>query len=137
MAHFRRTCAGVLMVVLTGAGCSSGTPTTPAGSTAVTTNFSSRILIGGAAWRSFNQTSTSIVTARLAILSPESDAVVRIGFGTFDGTTCTSTTTVDTAANDTDPQLSAALTPGRYCVQIWDIGNLTTINDFLIVVIQP
>ena len=76
------------------------------------------------------------MTARLAIVSPNGDAVVRIGFGTFDGTTCTSTMTVDTAANDDTPQLSTLMSPGRYCVMIWDIGNLTGVNDFAIFLVQ-
>jgi len=62
---------------------------------------------------------------------------MRIGFGTFDGTTCTPTITVDAAPNDTDPQLTAPLPPGRYCLMISDIGNLKKVNDFAIVLIQP
>jgi len=125
------------MAVLAGAGCHN-TPTTPSvTTTSTTTLFASRLLVGGSAWRSFTQTSTSLVTARLSILSPDSEAVVRIGFGTLEGTTCTTTITADAAPNDTDPQLTAPLPPGRYCVQIWDIGNLTKFNDFAIILIQP
>ena len=29
------------------------------------------------------------------------------------------------------------LPPGRYCVLINDIGNLTVMNDFAIVLVQP
>ena len=120
---------------MAGAGCSS-TPTTPSTPGATTSSFASRLLVGGSGWKSFVQTTTSLVTARLAIVSPQGDAVVRIGFGTFDGTTCTSMMTVDTAASDETPQLSSQLTPGRYCVMIFDIGNLTSINDFAILLVQ-
>jgi hypothetical protein len=123
------------MAALAGAGCAP-TTTTPTSPTATTTAFASRLVIGGAAWKSFNQTTTSLVTARLAIVSPNGDAVVRIGFGTFDGTTCTSTMTVDTASSDETPQLSTQMSPGRYCVMIWDIGNLTGVNDFAIFLVQ-
>ncbi|HEX5070142.1 MAG TPA: hypothetical protein VFV78_07985 [Vicinamibacterales bacterium] len=138
----RRSCgsalAGVLTAILAGAGCNN-TPTTPSVTpTSTTTVFASRIVVGGSAWRSFIQTDTSIVTARLGGLSPDENAVVRIGFGNFDGTTCTSTVmTVDTAPDEEKPQLSMPLPPGRYCVMIWDIGNLTKLNDFAIFLIQP
>jgi len=139
MVRFRRSAvAGVLIAVLAGAGCTN-TPTTPSvTTTAITTVFASRIVVGGSAWRSFIQTETSLVTARLAGLSPDEKAVMRIGFGNFDGTTCTSTViTVDTAPDEETPQLTMALPPGRYCVMIWDIGNLTKLNDFAIFLIQP
>lgn len=120
---------------MAGAGCS--TPTTPSTTPqAVTSAFASRLLVGGSAWKTFTQTTTSLVTARLALISPDGEAVVRIGLGTFDGTTCTATMTVDTASNDETPQLSAPLTPGRYCMLIWDIGNLLSVNDFAIILVQ-
>ena len=34
-------------------------------------------------------------------------------------------------------KLSVLLPPGRYCVLINDIGNLTVMNDFAIVLVQP
>jgi hypothetical protein len=137
MGRFRSICIAVLVAVLAGAGCHN-TPTTPSVTTTATTIvFASRIQIGGAAWRSFTQTSLSIVTARLALLSPDSAVTMRIGFGTFDGNTCTTTITADAVVSDTDPQLSSLLTPGQYCIQIWDVGNLTKINDFAIFVVQP
>lgn len=94
------------------------------------------MVTGGSAWKSFTQSTTSLVTARLAIVSPNGDAVMRLGFGTVEGTTCTPTMTVDTASDDENPQLSTLMTPGRYCVMLFDIGNLTAVNDFVIFVVQ-
>jgi hypothetical protein len=119
------------------AGAACTTPTTPTPEPkAIATSFASRLLLGGSAWKSFTQTTTSLVTARLAALSPDAEVVVRIGFGTLEGTTCTTTMTVDTAADSETPQLSMLLAPGRYCVQIFDIGNIKSINDFVIFLVQ-
>jgi hypothetical protein len=132
----RSTLIGVLIAAMAGSGCSS--PTTPSSSTSGTTiTFASRLLVGGSAWRSFVQTSVGIVTLHLTVLSPDTEVAVQVGIGTWDGTTCTPTNTAVATSTDTDPELSVLLTPGRYCVLIADIGNLTVMNDFAIVLVQP
>lgn len=135
MIRLRLAAAGVL-VALTGAGCHN-TPTTPSTtSTNTITTFASRLQVGGSAWKSFVQSSATIVTAQLSILFPDTEVAVRIGFGTLEGTTCTPTTTADATPNDTGPELSQLLPAGRYCLLITDIGNLTGVNDFAIVLTQ-
>jgi len=129
----------LLIAVLAGAGgCAPTTPTTPTvAPTSQTLLFSSRLTVGGSVWKQFNVTATGNVTVRLALLTPDDALVVRIGLGNFDGTTCTPFAIADTGTNDTDPQITQPVTIGRYCVQISDIGNVTRINDFGIVVIIP
>ncbi len=141
MADLRiRACVWVLIAATAGAACnqSPATPSpspTPTPQTAVT--FASRLAVGGFAWRSFTVDNTGTVTVRLALLNPETAAAVGLGIGTFDGTTCTVTNSVQTAPNDTDPQISTTLASGNFCVRIWDIGQLTKTNDFQVAVILP
>jgi len=128
----------LLIAALTGAGACSNAPTVPTtpAPTSQTLIFSSRLTTGGVAWKQFNVTATGNVTIRLAVLSPDDTLVMRLSLGSFDGTTCTPTNVVDTPTGD-DPQLTVPVTIGRYCVQISDIGNLTRINDFGIIVVIP
>ena len=134
----RQGCVWLLIAALAGAGGCATPPTTPTVTPTIQTLvFSSRLTAGGTVWKSFNVPSTGNVTVRLALLTPDDTLVVRIGLGTFDGTTCTPFITADTGTNDTDPQITYAATVGRYCVQISDIGNLTRINDFGIFVVLP
>lgn len=118
--------------------CSTSTnPTliTPATATDV---FASRIQQHGSAWRSESIPTAGSVTIQLSSVS-QADAVVALSLGTINGSSCVPTQSVQTAANSAanSPQITANLAIGTYCVQVSDIGNLTTIVDFTVLVIRP
>jgi hypothetical protein len=132
----RRAAAWVLVLAI--AGASAGCEDTPGvGVTPVQTTrdifFSSTLLPRGFAWRSFQVERAGKVTVQYVAISPTGDLVMRLSLGTFDGTTCTPTTTVDTAPQATGPQITLeTVPPGDYCVQVADIGNVVQISVFSI-----
>jgi hypothetical protein len=139
----RRAAAWILIVAAAAAstGCSDNEP--GLGVTPVPTTrdvfFSSTIQPGGFAWRSFQLERAGKVTVQYVSISPTTDLVMRLSVGTFDGTTCTPTTTLDTAPQAIGPQITLeSVTAGDYCVRVADIGNVAHISVFAItVVITP
>ena len=98
--------------------------------------FSSTIQPGGFAWRSFQVERAGKVTVQFVSIAPASDLVMRISVGTFDGTTCTPTTTLDTPPQATGPQITLeTVAAGDYCVQVADIGNVVQISVFALTVL--
>jgi hypothetical protein len=97
--------------------------------------FSSRIQPQGSAWRTFEVTKAGTVTLQLSALS-EAEKVVRIGLGTVSDTQCALSSSVDTASNSTaqSPQITTSLPVGTFCVSITDIGNLSGITDFTLLI---
>ena len=127
-----------LVAGLAGLTACGDSPTTPTDTvTTITDTFSSRIQEKGSASRSFEVTTAGSVKVQLTAVSEA--AIVRLGLGTMSGATCVITDSVDTAASGTadTPQITKTLGVGTYCTKITDIGNLTTIVDFTIVVTKP
>jgi hypothetical protein len=128
---------GLACALIAGPACndkSSTTPTTP--TTSATILFGGRVAVGGNTWRSVAVEGSGTLTVWLSALSPDTEAVVGLGLGTFDGGVCTITTQLETASG-LDPQISATVAPRTYCVKIWDIGNLTKPTDFTITIVTP
>jgi hypothetical protein len=118
-----------------GCGDNEVTPTPPIpGPTTIT--FASQIGAGGTAWRSIETVRTGEVKVQLVVVSPEDQASVVLGLGTFDGTNCTLFNSVNTVAGQ-EPQITLALSAGQYCVQVQDTGALTKVNVFQISVTIP
>jgi len=136
--HRRLLFAGLLLLFVSGAAaCGSSTTSPTTGATTITT-YASRIQEKGSAWRSFTVTTAGTVDLQLTAVS-QADAVMGLGLGTVSGTTCVISQSVQTAANSTAsaPQISTTLAAGTYCVKLYDIGNLTSITDFVITITMP
>ena len=136
--HRRRLFAGLLLLFVSGAAaCGSSTTSPTTGATTITT-YASRIQEKGSAWRSFTVTTAGTVDLQLTAVS-QVNAVMGLGLGTVSGTTCAISQSVQTAANSTAsaPQISTTLAAGTYCVKVYDIGNLTSITDFVITITMP
>ena len=126
----------VAAVAAASAGCSdnNGIGVTPVQTTR-DVSFSTTIQPRGFAWRSFKVERSGKVTVQYIAIAPTSDLVMRLSVGTFDGTNCTPTTTLDTAPQATGPQITLeTVTAGDYCVQLADIGNVIQISTFSIAV---
>lgn len=137
--QLRRAAAWVLVaaVAAASAGCSddSGIGVTPVQTTR-DVFFSSTIQSGGFAWRSFKLERAGKVTVQYVSIAPAGDLVMRVSVGTFDGTNCTPTTTIDTAPQATGPQITLeTVAAGDYCVQVQDIGNVAQISVFAIAIL--
>jgi hypothetical protein len=137
---FRRRCAlGTLLTwgVLVGAACES-TPTTPSEETTTSTTitFSSKLFPGLYTWRSFQVARAGTVTLQLVSLSPDSEGVVGLGLGIFDGTNCLISSQVETAPG-TEPQISTSLPVGNYCAKVSELGSLTRTQDLSVSIVTP
>jgi hypothetical protein len=138
--QLRRAAAWILVaaVAAASAGCSDNDP--GLGVTPVQTTrdvfFSSTIQPAGFAWRSFKVERAGKVTVQFVSIAPTADLVMRVSVGTFDGTNCTPTTTVDTPPQATGPQITLEnVAAGDYCVQVQDIGNVVQISVFAITIL--
>jgi hypothetical protein len=137
----RRYIAGALLACggLIGAACDS--PTTPTDETTTTTtttiSYSNQLSPGLFTWRSFQISKAGTVTLQLVSLSPDTEGVVGLGLGVFDGaSTCTITTELATAPG-TAPQISTELASGTYCVKVTELGTLSRTQDFVVSIVTP
>ena len=133
-------CLVALTVGLVSAGCDNvpNTPTTPTLTPDnITETFAGTIGPNGAQTFTFGTTSSGFLTATLKALAPETDLTVGLAIGTFNGVTCQSVITNDTAlaGQAVTGNASAA---GTLCVRIYDARQtLTQTNLFEIVVVHP
>jgi len=130
--------AALLILAALGASACGSTATSPMVETTTAFAFSSRIQEKGSAWRSFAVATAGTVTLQLTSVT-QGDAVLELGLGTVSGTNCVISQSIQTAPNATasSPQITANVGVGTYCVRVKDIGVLTTIVDFNVVVILP
>lgn len=122
-----------------GAVACTDSPTVPTTPTSTTANvfFSSQLMAGGVTMRSFNVPKAGDLRVLFTALLPETDGVVSIAVGTFDGTTCTPTTSVVVKAGSTEAVITTSVVAGEYCISVADTGVLTKTNDFSITVVVP
>ena len=122
-------------------GCQSNSdqtqlPTTPTEGT--TETFSGTVNVGGESINPFTiALSGGLLTVTLTAAGPPSTVEMGILVGTWDGTACTQVTggTVITRAG-TAPQLSGNVNAGRYCVRVFDPGNLSAPVTFAVSVVH-
>ena len=132
----RRAAAWTAIAVIAGlsAGCGDDEPglgVTPVETTR-TISFTNSIQPGGFLWRSFQLERAGKVAVQYISILPTANLVMRLSVGTFDGTNCTPTTTIDTAPQATGPQITVEVPAGDYCVRVGDIGNVAQISVFSI-----
>jgi hypothetical protein len=139
----RRLTVGCLVAVTLGlvsAGCDNvpSTPTAPdLTPDVVTETFAGTIGPNGAQTFTFSTGSSGFLTANLRVFAPETDLTVGLAIGTFNGITCQSIITNDTAVQGQSVAGNASAA-GTLCVRISDTRTtLTQTNAFEIVVIHP
>ncbi len=129
----------VLASSLTLAGCDDDPPTTPDPEPTTTTIvFSSNLAMGGASTRSFEVTRAGTVSATLIGVGNSTTLKVGLGVGIplADGSGCVLSRSVETVAGTT-AQLELTVDIGKYCLQIYDPGTLTSVVAFSINLIYP
>ena len=132
----------LLVVASLGAGCtgSSSTTTAPTVSGTLTEVFVGSLDVNGAGFYSFTVSSTGTTSVMLASLTqatpgPVADLAVSLGVGVPAGIGCPVTTAVSVGPALTS-QIATTLTPGIYCVNIADIGNLRAAVNFAIRIVH-
>ncbi len=111
---------------------------TPAAAT-VTESFVGVVPVGGASFYSFSLTQYSTVNLTLNSVSGAgvpSTVMLGVGIGSPNGTTCSTSTTTNTASG-TAVQVTGAYEAGVYCAKVSDIGNLFAPATFDVTVAHP
>ena len=135
MTRLLRALTVASLGVLTACTESIDAPTWPTLLELSTISFSGSLTIGAARFYSFTVREAGSMTATLASVTLPSGAavptVMGLGIGIPRGTGCGLTTRVDTAARLTS-QLESPVSPGIYCVEVADVGNLTGPVNFAV-----
>ena len=129
----------VLASSLTVAGCEDDPPTTPTPDpTTTTVTFASNLAMGGSSTRSFEVTRAGTVSVTLVSVGGSTTLKVGLGVGIplADGSGCVLSRSVETASGNT-AQLELNVDIGKYCLQIYDPGTLTSVVAFSINLVYP
>jgi len=139
----------VVLTLLTSAGCSDETPTSPtttdtttttaAAAPAFTEEFAGVVPATGSVFYSFTVTTYGTVNVSLTSVSGQyvpSTVTMGLGLGKPEAEGCTTTSSISTPAG-TGPQLSAVQEAGVYCVKVSDVGNLFSAANFAVTIAYP
>jgi hypothetical protein len=126
-----------LAVTASACGLPAGSTTPTTTSTGTTETFSGSLLPQGSDVYTFTVSQAGTVSITLASLSPSATVAVGLGLGTPSGTTsCTLSSSNPTAMAGSAPQITVTENPGSYCVEIYDVGNLTSTSIFSITIVH-
>jgi len=128
-------CLGVAALPLTLAACRGSTPDliSPLPTTSAIP-FSTTMVAGGSAARSFAMDRSGKITIQYASMSPQTDVPLRMSLGRFADAACTPITTIDTPPTST-PQITTDLAAGNYCVSVQDLGGVSQISVFSVLIL--
>jgi hypothetical protein len=104
-------------------------PSSNASATAVTETFGSNLAILGTAIRSFVVMKAGTISITLTTLTTTAQVGLGLGIPRSDGTGCLLYTSLNTAAG-TAAQITSNAETGTYCVEVYDVGNLTLPTTF-------
>jgi hypothetical protein len=118
----------------------SSTTTTPTAADAtINETFNGTLPVGGSNFYSFNVGVYGTVNLTLTSVGGTgvpSTLWLGLGIGQPSGTTCPTTTSIDTQAG-TAVQVTGTYQPGVYCADVWDIGNLAAPATFSVAIAHP
>lgn len=129
----------VLPLLAAGCGDDNATPTTPTRTSPVTETFASNLTPQGSVWRFITAGQSGTLTATLTSTDqPGTTVGFAIGLRNGTSTGCFVTRDVVVAAG-TQPQLSASVDAGSYCVRVFDPapGQLQRPLNFTVTIVYP
>jgi len=133
----RRALLGILSIAA--AACAQTTVTSPTATADIdrlVREFSSVLVPGGGASRSFELTDAGPIAVTLKSTTPAGIPIgVGIGIPRSDGS-CALQASVETAAGSA-AQLSIAADTGAYCARVYDLGTLASPLPFTISISRP
>ena len=103
--------------------------------------FEGKLPVGGSSFYSFNVSATGNTNVMLASVTTSTapaattGVVLGLGIGTPLGTDCVVTSAVLASAALQSPLVSN-LTPGIYCVRLYDVGNMTVPVNFAVRIVH-
>lgn len=130
----------LLLSAVAAAGCGDDDPppTTPAPPTTQSVTWSTSLATGGASSRSFRSTRNGTVSVTLQALA--GSTTIRAGLGVGiplgDGSGCVLSRSVETTAGAT-AQIELDVDAGNYCMQVYDLGELTQPASFTVLLVYP
>ena len=118
--------------------CNNTTPVTPTTTPAPTTTdtFNGTLNPNGARIFPFTVQAAGTLTATLTTVTPDSTIVVGLDLGTWNGTACQIIIANANAVQGAVVTGSAGGS-GTLCVRVYDVGNLTANEDFVVTVVHP
>jgi len=132
---------GLLCIVVLESGCGffSDDATSPTAVATVTETFSGTLAAQVSSVFVFSVTQSGTIAVTLTSLSPTTTVPVALGIGTstVGATTCTTTSSTPTATASSSPQITIDGQPGTYCIDIHNVGSVTTASTFTITVVHP
>ena len=132
---------GLLCIVVLESGCGffSDDATSPTAVATVTETFSGTLAAQVSSVFVFSVTQSGTIAVTLTSLSPTTTVPVALGIGTstVGATTCTTTSSTPTATAGSSPQITIDGQPGTYCIDIHNVGSVTTASTFTITVVHP
>jgi len=98
--------------------------------------FGGTVGVQGSSRSTFTVAQQGTVTVTLSAVSPS--VAMGLGIGTPNGATaCAMTSSTTTALAGPTPQLTVTQAPGNYCVNVYDVGNVTASVTYSVVVAHP
>ena len=132
MSRTRATlaCASLLIA----AACAQTTPTTSPTALQVTDSFNGTLVQGGSATNDFTMAADGAISITLVSLSPQSTITMGVGIGTPSAATCVVTQSQENVKVGTP--ITGTLAAGSYCVELYDLGNMTGSDNYAITVVH-
>jgi hypothetical protein len=129
---------GVLAVLVTFAACGDDPepPTAPSPPPTVTGTFSGTVGRNGLSLHNFTTQASGTVTVTLTTLLPDSELLVGMSLGTWNGTAC-QLVIVKTDAKQATVITGGVSTLGSLCVTIYDVGNIVNPISYEMTVVHP
>ena len=138
MQRWIRALAVLTMVALSTVACGDDdpTPTAPSPPPTVTETFSGTVNRNGIVIHNFTTQASGVVTATLTTLAPDSELLVGLSLGTWNGTAC------QLVITKTDAKQATVITGGvsalgSLCVVINDVGNIVNPITYELTVVHP
>lgn len=137
MKNVNAPALGILLLASLAAACGTDTTIAPSTTSSTTLAFSSAVVPGGASSRAFVVSKAGTLTVTLSSAGAATTIVgLGLGIPNPSGTGCNLTTAVTTTPG-ANPQLTASVDAGAYCVRIYDVGTLTDSVGFAITIVRP
>lgn len=136
---FARPALLVALIVTTGCGSASTTPTTTTEPASVTQVFTGTLGLNGSAFYSFTTTQQGTISFQLKKLQRNGVDIaetITLGLGGPRNTDCLTSSSITVGASDT-VLLGASQSPGTYCVRVWDAAILTAPATFSVNINRP
>ena len=133
----KRVVLVALLAAATACGGSSQSTTSPSTTTNSPTSetFSSVLGVRGVTSHTFVAKVAGTISITLTAVGPPS-VPIGLGIGVTGGAPCLLNTKLTTVAGGS-PQISVTADPGRYCVEVYDVGNLVDPISFSLTIQHP